>query len=138
MVLLSIGTFLCALSFAFLAICLAVMLRQSARTLNEAGNAAAEIESLTDDLVHGVERTLLEADRAMDDLKEKMDAADTLVASAGHMSDAALAASDALNMQARKLAAPENLEKVDTYVKAIEWSEVASRLYRKWKVANMQ
>jgi len=137
MVLVSIGTFLCALAFAFVAICLAVMLRAASKTIETAGTTAVEMEAMTDGLVDSTERTILEADRMIEDIREKMDAVDPLVASAGHLGDAALATSEALNIQARKLAAPENLEKVDTYVQTIKWSEVTSKLYRKWKVANM-
>lgn len=138
MILLSIGTFLCAISFAFIAICLAVMLNQASKTLNHTGDAIDQVEKMTDELVHGIERTILEADRITDDIAEKMQAVDPLVESAGHMGDAVKASSEALNIQARKLAAPENLDKIDYYVQAIKWSEVASKLYRKWKVADTQ
>ncbi|WLV25264.1 DUF948 domain-containing protein [Aciduricibacillus chroicocephali] len=138
MVLLSIGTFLCALSFAFLAVCLAVLLQQTSRILKHTGETVDQVEKMTDDLVHGIERTILEGDQLLDDLEEKLVAVDPLVASAGHIGDAVEASASALNIQARKLAAPENLNKIDQYVKAITWSEVASRIYKKWKVADTQ
>jgi len=138
MMLLSIGTFLCAISFAFIAICLAVMLNQASKTLNHTGDAIDQVEKMTGELVHGIERTILEANRITDDIAEKMQAVEPLVESAGHMGDAVKVSSDALNIQARKLAAPENLDKIDHYVQAIKWGEVASKLYRKWKVADSQ
>ena len=138
MILLSIGTFLCALSFAFLAVCFAVLLQQTSRILKHTGETVDHIEKMSDDLVHGIERTILEGDRLIDDLEEKLTAVDPLVASAGHIGDAVQASASALNIQARKLAAPENLNKIDQYVKAISWSEVGSRLYKKWKVAESE
>lgn len=136
MILLSIGTFLVALSFAGVAICLAIMLNQVSKTLDHTGDTIDDIERHAEKLMTRVEGTLIEADRAMDDIALKISAADPLFHSAEHISDTVKLATDALNVQAKRLAEPAYLNSIDSYIKAIEWSEVASRLYRKWKVAD--
>lgn len=135
MILLSIGTFLVALAFAGFAVCLAVLLNRVTKMLIHAGNAVEDIERHAEKLVTRVECTLVEADQTLSDIAVKLNAADPLFQSAGHISSSVEHVSTLLNEEAAKLADPAYLKQVDSYLRAAEWSEVASRLYRKWKVA---
>ena len=132
---LSIGVLLVAIAFLMISVGVAIFLYRMTDTLNKAGDAIQEVDIELSGVTKEVEGTLVAANGVMDDVTYKVEKLHPIFTSIDQLGEANRIQTVMIEEQLKAYKPSE--QDVNKYVQAVQWGEVASRLYRKWKVNKM-
>ena len=132
---LSIGVLLVAIAFLMISVGVAIFLYRMTDTLNKAGDAIQEVDIELSGVTKEVEGTLVAANGVMDDVTYKVEKLNPIFTSIDQLGEANRIQTVMIEEQLKAYKPSE--QDLNKYVQAVQWGEVASRLYRKWKVNKM-
>lgn len=131
--LMHIGVFLMAVSFAIFAILLSKLLRQISSTIGSAGKSFDQMESKLDATVNSLENTIESTEITLIDMETKLNAIDSVFVSAGKVGDSARLATDELEELTSDYANQKELPGAMPFIRIIQSAEFVSGLFGSWK-----
>lgn len=131
--LMHIGVFLMAISFAIFAILFSKLLLQISSTVGSAGKGFEKMELKLDDTVNSLENTLENTEITLNDMETKLNAVESVFVSAGKVGDSAQLATDELEELTSDYANQKDLPGAMPFIRIIQSTEFVSSLFGSWK-----
>ncbi|MCM3743260.1 DUF948 domain-containing protein [Sporosarcina luteola] len=133
MVLVQIGVFIMAVSFAIFAIALSKLLLRTSTGIGAIATAAGELESKLDGAIQAFEGTLDETNVTISDMEGKLNALNSVFMTAEKFGDAANLFGEELNDMTEAYANNGDLKSVKPFIRTIQGAEFAKMLWASWK-----
>ncbi|ASN03645.1 DUF948 domain-containing protein [Virgibacillus necropolis] len=128
-----IGVLLCALGFGIIAIFVAKVLKRISNTLESLGKTLGEVETKLQYITAEIELTIKETDKIVDDVEQKLKATDSLFDTLENVGQSVSNLNTVLHHQTKNISTNKALQQAAPIAHSIQWSEVAFRLFTKWK-----
>lgn len=128
-----LGILLCSIAFAIAVIYISFVLKRLSNTIGSMGKTLGEVEKELQYITPQLKQTIREADKAVDDMAEKVKATDGLFDSIGDVGVSIDSLNQAYDNSIKKLSPEQFEKKTKPFVEGIKWSEAALFLYSKWK-----
>ncbi|QTD41922.1 DUF948 domain-containing protein [Sporosarcina sp. Te-1] len=128
-----IGVFLIAISFAVVSIYIAKMLLRTSRVLATAGQSVALMEARVDQMIGEMEETLYVAGNTVNDLDRKLDSMSSAFYVVRDIGDTSETLTDGISDVVKTYEQADTLKGTGPFVRLIQFSEFAVELFKSWK-----
>ncbi|MCM3710986.1 DUF948 domain-containing protein [Sporosarcina luteola] len=133
MMLVQIGVFLIAISFAIFAIALSKLLLRASSGVKAIRTATGEMESKLDGTLQALEGTLDETNRTISDMDGKLNALNSVFLSVEKFGGAANIVGEELNELTKTYVEKADMSGVKPFIRTIQSAEFAKKLLESWK-----
>lgn len=131
--LVQIGVFIMAVSFAIFAVALSKLLLRASSGIKAIQTATGKMESNLDGTLRALEETLDETNGTISDMESKLIGLDSVFLSAGKLGDASHVLSEELDELTREYADTGNTPGTTPFIRIIQGAEFAKGLLKSWK-----
>ncbi|MBB4826259.1 uncharacterized protein YoxC [Sporosarcina luteola] len=128
-----IGVFLIAVSFAVVSIYIVKILMRTSRLLATAGKSVTLMEARVDQMIGEMEETLYVAGNTVNDLERKMDSMSSAFYVVRDISDTSQTLTDGISGVVESYDRTDTLKGTGPFVRLIQFSEFAVELFKSWK-----
>lgn len=128
-----IGVFMCALAFVLVVIYASLVLKRTASTMESLSETLGDVEQKMHHIIPELRQSVNETGKTVDDLQDKMAAADSLVMTLENLGVSLNAGSEYLNRQSDYTSAFTSPKNRNRLTETIKWLNVAYKLYKKAK-----
>lgn len=128
-----IGVFLIAISFAIVSIYIAIMLLKTSRILSTAGRSVSLMEARVDQMIGEMEDTLYVAGNTVNDLDVKLDSMTSAFYVVRDLADTSETLTEGISGVTQSYEQDDTLKGTGPFVRIIQFSEFAVGLVKSWK-----
>jgi len=131
--LVQIGVFLMALSFAIFSVALSKLLLHASKSMEVFQSTARNMESKFDGTIKALEGTLDNTNRTISDMETKSNALDSVFVSAEKLGDAVHVMSKELDEMTKGYVETGNTSGTRPFIRIIQGAELVKGLVKSWK-----
>ncbi|MBR3120400.1 DUF948 domain-containing protein [Oceanobacillus profundus] len=122
-----------SIAFAIVAIYLSFVLKRVANMVKTLGTSLGELERELEYMTPHLTKTLNESSKLVDDIREKINATDSVFDSAENVGKSVISLNEVYDEKSKQLSEQKLEQKMKPFVAGMTWSEVAIQLFSKWQ-----
>ncbi|WP_339230485.1 DUF948 domain-containing protein [Oceanobacillus sp. FSL K6-2867] len=122
-----------SIAFAIVAIYLSFVLKRVANMVKTLGTSLEELERELEYMTPHLNQTLNESSKLVDDIREKVNATDSVFDSAENVGKSVISLNEVYDETSKQLSEQKLEQKMKPFVAGMTWSEVAIQLFSKWQ-----
>lgn len=130
---LSFAIMLLAIGFAIIVFYICYLLIRVSTSVRVLGETANKMEEKLKFITPELKNTIRETDRLVDDMDEKLKATDSVVDTIENVGTSVQTINQVYAAKKKRTSDEEIFKQAKPFIEGIKWSEVAIRLYSKWK-----